>query len=153
MAYTPSLNLTFFRHQSQVIFCCLQLWNSAFHLKYFKIVFISDHPFRRAVKEVHFKRVFGHMRTAKAQISLHIGAVWSGPSLSVNRIIGYYRMYERRSKAQMILCTCAGWSEFAHFAHAWRHIFAWRGPYTSPLLWHFRPCLRYWHLSFYMHLV
>ena len=36
------------------------------------------------------KRVFGHMRTAKAQISLRIRAVWSGPSLSAYRIIGYY---------------------------------------------------------------
>ena len=30
------------------------------------------------------KRVFGHMRTAKAQISLRIRAVWSGPSLTAN---------------------------------------------------------------------
>ena len=36
------------------------------------------------------------MRTAKAQISLRIRAVWSGSSLSANRIIGYYRMYQRR---------------------------------------------------------
>ena len=34
------------------------------------------------------------MRTAKAQISLRIRAVWSGPSLSANRIIGYYRMMD-----------------------------------------------------------
>ena len=40
------------------------------------------------------KCVYGQVRTAKAQISLHIHAVWSGPSLSANRIIGYYRMYE-----------------------------------------------------------
>ena len=36
------------------------------------------------------KRFFGHMRTAKAQISLHIHAVWSGSLLSANRIIGHY---------------------------------------------------------------
>ena len=30
------------------------------------------------------KRVFGHMRAAKAQISLRIRAAWSGPSLSAN---------------------------------------------------------------------
>ena len=42
------------------------------------------------------KFVFGHMRTVKAQISLRIRAVWSGPSLSANRIIGFYRMYQRR---------------------------------------------------------
>ena len=40
------------------------------------------------------RHVFGHIRTAKAQISLRIRAGWSGPSLSANRIIGYYRIYE-----------------------------------------------------------
>ena len=61
------------------------------------------------------KRVFGHMRTAKTQISLRIRAVWSGPSLSANRISGYYKMYEWRAKARMILCACAGWSDSTHF--------------------------------------
>ena len=37
------------------------------------------------------KRVSGHLRTAKAQTSLRIRAVWSGPSLSANRILKYYR--------------------------------------------------------------
>ena len=69
------------------------------------------------------KHVFGHMRTAKAQISLRIRAVWSGPSLSANRLIRYYRMYERRAKARMILCACAGWSEFAHILQIRRHCF------------------------------
>ena len=46
------------------------------------------------------KRVFGHMRTAKAQISLCIRTVWSGPSLTANKMIGYYRTYERRAKAR-----------------------------------------------------
>ena len=32
-------------------------------------------------------RVFGHMRTAKAQVSLRIRVVWPGPPLSANRII------------------------------------------------------------------
>ena len=40
------------------------------------------------------KPVFRHIRTAKAQIRLRGCAVWSGPSLSANRTIGYYRMYE-----------------------------------------------------------
>ena len=44
------------------------------------------------------KRVFGQLWTAKIQISLRIRADWSGPSLSSNRIIGYYRMYEWRAK-------------------------------------------------------
>ena len=74
------------------------------------------------------KRVFGHMRTAKAQVSLRIRTIWSGPSLSANRIIGYYRMFEWRAKIQMILCAYAGWSEPAHFAHVRRHIFASRDP-------------------------
>ena len=37
--------------------------------------------------------------------------VWSGPSLSTNRIIRYYRMYEWKAKALMILCACAGWAD------------------------------------------
>ena len=46
MAYTPSLSLTFFWHQSQVILCHLQLClSSAFNLYYLKIVFFSDQPF------------------------------------------------------------------------------------------------------------
>ena len=60
-----------------------------------------------------WKSVFGHMRTVKAQISLLIHAAWSGP----NRIIGYYRMFEWRAKAQMILWTGAGWAESVHFLH------------------------------------
>ena len=39
------------------------------------------------------KRVFGYMRTVKAQICLRIRTVWSGPSLSANRVTGYYSMY------------------------------------------------------------
>ena len=49
------------------------------------------------------KRVFGNGRAAKAQISLRIRAVWSGPSLSANRIVGYYRMYEWSAKARMTI--------------------------------------------------
>ena len=44
------------------------------------------------------KHVLGHMRAAKAQISLYYHAVWSGPSLSANRIIGYYSMHLWRAK-------------------------------------------------------
>ena len=42
-------------------------------------------------------------------------------SLSVNRIIGYYRMYEWRTKAHIILCAYAGLSESVHFVHVQRH--------------------------------
>ena len=38
------------------------------------------------------KRVFGHMRTANAQISLRIRAGWSGHSLHANKSNGHYRM-------------------------------------------------------------
>ena len=34
-------------------------------------------------------------------------------SLSANRIIEYYRMYERRAKTRMILSSCTWWSEYA----------------------------------------
>ena len=74
------------------------------------------------------KRVIEYMWTVKAQISLCICVGWSGPSLSTNRIIGYYRMYEQRTKARMILCACAGWCESMHFAYAWWQFFARRGP-------------------------
>ena len=62
-------------------------------------------------------RVFGHMRTVKAQIRLRVRAVWSGPSLSADRITGYHRMHEWKTKAHMILCA---WSESAHFTHTRR---------------------------------
>ena len=68
------------------------------------------------------KCVCGHMRTAKAQIRLRIRAVWSGPSLSANRIIGYYRIYEWRAKARMTLCAWAWWSKSARLAHARKHL-------------------------------
>ena len=74
-------------------------------------------------------RAFGHMRTAKALIRLRECAVWSGPSLSANRIIGYYRVYEWRTR--IIVCACAGQSESAHFAHVRGYCFAWHGPYKN----------------------
>ena len=55
-------------------------------------------------------------------------AVWSRLSPSPNRNTGYYKMYKWRPKAQMILCTCAGWSKPVHFEHVWRHFFAWHSP-------------------------
>ena len=69
-----------------------------------------------------------HAQTAKTQIRLRRGAVWSGPSQSAVRIIGNYcmYMYHWRAKARMRPCACAGCCESAHFAHARRHFFAWR---------------------------
>ena len=43
------------------------------------------------------------MWTMKAQISLRIRAVWSGPSLFTNRITGHNKMYEWRENALMRL--------------------------------------------------
>ena len=65
---------------------------------------------------------FGHMWTAKAQISLRIRAVWSGPWLSANRNIGYYRMHGYRAKVRVILCACEEWSIYVHFAHVRRQL-------------------------------
>ena len=50
----------------------------------------------------------------------------AGHSISENRIVGYFRMYEQTATARMILCACAGWS-VRIFAHVWKQIFAWRG--------------------------
>ena len=89
--------------------------------------------FQPYMDRVMRQRIFGHMRTAKAQISLRIRAVWSGPSLSANKLIGK-EMYEWRAKARMILCARAGYSESAHSAHVRRHFFAWRSiviPFAS----------------------
>ena len=57
----------------------------------------------------------GHALTAKAQIRLHGCAVWSGPSLSAARSIGFYRLYQCRAKPRMRPCACAGWSTYARF--------------------------------------
>ena len=51
------------------------------------------------------KHSFGHMLTAKAQISLRIPTVWSGPLVSANNIIRYYRTIEHFSAEQMPIAT------------------------------------------------
>ena len=66
------------------------------------------------------KRVFRHMRIAKAQISLRIRAVLSEFSLSANRIAELYRMNQFGTNASMILCACAEWS-IRTFPPVWRH--------------------------------
>ena len=75
--------------------------------------------------------VIGHNWIAKAQISLHMGSVWSK---SANKIIGHYRMYEWWQKAIMIHCAFTGLSEFLHFAPTWRHVFPWCGPNVNHLI-------------------
>ena len=90
----------------------------------------------RAIKKCILgqKRVFGW--TAKSQISLTIRTVWSGPSLSANGIIGYYRMSEWRSKVRIVLYTCTWQSESTYLTPAWGHFFfTWTGPYTVELQW------------------
>ena len=91
-------------------------------IRYLGILLHMDHAM--------WKPVLGHMRTAKAQISLRICAGWSGPSLSANRIIGYNRMYEWRANARL-LCVSTGWSESVHFVHVWRYFFSWCSPYKG----------------------
>ena len=56
----------------------------------------------------------------------------TGPTPSASRIIGYYRMYEWREKAWMILCACTGWFISIHFAHVRRHFIAWCGLFIMP---------------------
>ena len=77
------------------------------------------------------KRVFGHIWTAMARIRLRESLL-----LSTTIITGYYRMYEWRAKAHVILCACAGWSESAPFAHVRRHFFTWRD--IMKLCYHFQ---------------
>ena len=64
---------------------------------------------RLCMGHVMRKCILGHMPTAKVQLSLRICAVWSGPSLSANRIIGHYRMNQWTANARMRLCACVGW--------------------------------------------
>ena len=61
------------------------------------------------------QRVFGHMLTAKAQIRQRIRAVWSGLSLSADRTIGYYRMYQWRANARMRLWASVEWTWICAF--------------------------------------
>ena len=68
-----------------------------------------------------WKRIFGHIWTAKAQISLHIRAVWSVPSLSAIESLDTAE-YECRAKSRMILCAWAGGFEYAHFAHVQKDV-------------------------------
>ena len=62
------------------------------------------------IKAGYLKRIFGHILTGKAQISLRIRSVLSRTSLPVNRIIEHdYRMYECAVQLQ--------WLE-----HSWDHV-------------------------------
>ena len=62
---------------------------TALNVAFFMI--LSRNPCRHLGRALQ-KRVSRHMRTSKVQIRLRVRAVWSGPSLSANRIIGYCRM-------------------------------------------------------------
>ena len=75
------------------------------------------------------KRAFGHKRTTEAQIRLRGRAVWSGPSLSANRISWHYGMYQWKANPRMLPCACAGWSEYTHSTHVRRHFFDLHGLY------------------------
>ena len=58
----------------------------------------------------------------------------SGLSLSANRITGHNRIFEWMTKARMIICACAGWSESAHVAHFRMHGFAWHDPIDKDVI-------------------
>ena len=69
-----------------------------FHAKYFysRWFVLNTKPYfsgkyNRNIWAAQCENFFGHMRIAKAQISLRIRTVWSGLSLSANRIIGYQK--------------------------------------------------------------
>ena len=89
----------------------------------------------------------GHSKIAKAQIRISRCAVWSGPSLSAARIIGYYRMYQW-SKGVRRICTCPGWCEFAQSLHARRHFFTWHNPYYVNILGIYSTHLYFYLMSF-----
>ena len=88
---------------------------------------------------VHFlgrtmpKGVFGHMWTANCLISMRIRVVWSGPLLSANRIIWYYKMFQWRENVWTRFCVWAEWCAFSHFEHDLRYTFAWRDPILNCL--------------------
>ena len=52
---------------------------------------------------------------SEGQIRQRIRAVWSGPSLSANRTIGYYRMYQWRANARMRLWAWVEWTWICAF--------------------------------------
>ena len=82
-------------------------------------IFLSSPWKKKTYGPCHAKHCFGHMRTVKAQISLHSHS----QILSADRIIGYCRMYEWSAKAWMILYASMEWSESAYFAHIGRRFF------------------------------
>ena len=76
----------------------------------------------------------------KAQIRLHICAVWSGPLLSAYINFGHCSMYQWRENAWVRLKRYE--SESVHFAHVQRHLLAWHGPwilfFCSPKFYAFK---------------
>ena len=107
----------------------LNVFTSLYAQRFLFLPCISPQNVTNYIGWAMWKPVFGRMRTAKAQISLRIGAGWSGPLLSANRVIGYYRIFQWRANARIRLRKCAEWCESACFTLAQRHFFAWCGPY------------------------
>ena len=71
------------------------------------------------------KRVFGHMRTAKTQLSLRMRTIWSEFSFSAKRLIWNYSMYQLRANARMRLFACAVRTWICAFCPCFRrHVFA-----------------------------
>ena len=72
------------------------------------------------------KHVLGHMQTMKAQISLNICAVWSGPSLSES--FDTIECINREQMPRWDLAVVLYQSESVHFGHIRIHLFAELGP-------------------------
>ena len=75
------------------------------------------------------KCIFGQMPTAKAQISLHIQAVWSRPLLFANRIFWHIKCINDKQMPRWDFAHVQDKSETLHFAHFWKHLFVWCDKY------------------------
>ena len=89
------------------------------------------------------KYVYRHMLTAKAQISLHIRAVWSGPSLSANRIWILKKVWMESKDADDALymhrmiwicafCLCS--KVLFHLTHINKMLHQYTVPYQSDII-------------------
>ena len=95
---------------------------------------LSESSLGSHIRRYVFSRCGSHISHAMReyvfrQMSLRMCAVWQGHSLSANRIIEYYRIYEWRAKVWMIFCTYVGWSESVgaiRFRWNVNHYFHWK---------------------------
>ena len=81
-----------------------------------------------------WKNVFGHMWTAKGQISLLFHAVWSGPACLLTDSLDTTECINGDQVPRWDFEHAFDESESIHFVHVWRHIFIWGGPFDVILL-------------------